>query len=564
MHEGCPCGRRCTDCPYEEICGGCIEERCIHRRNVSKDHSCLFSDIHNIPCVKTLKPPSDFELARPEMLEDAVNEFRYSDVEIEPEVKNWPLLIPEISQISSTTARLGVWPDEGKWSNPLFDPIAWDLTGNLFDKPMGAPWTFEPQDCKKQDWRNMLGPEKNWIHDVLLIDRLPDYLALQTPPTAAIMLYLNRLQVFIPSLLHDEDAPYPWLVTHGYPSYTNWPPAWHFNLGIRMLSSLLAYLINQEDAYLSIEPGALYPDRSRRTTQPLPLPYLEDNDEIQLLWTPDSASRETTNMEWPRFPGIIPFIPGADVAQIIWFGGMMHRAGFKTFAIDGLNSIAHENYRGINESVAALRSNGADKVLLYGPWPLHIPSSRRPIHGISYIPSAVHMDMTDSPPRYWRAIQAGETPQGDRKVVPSYKDTKLGDIISKDWLASCNCKACNNAKAGENHPRGIWRWGHLLQAGFDWAVSVQDISEHKGTAVLSSNECLWFNGPSNTTFRCCLSYPDDSFCDARSNLIDSLVIDSTHLRIRLPEGAVRKAHEVRWGTKIKLYKWASNFPELGE
>ncbi|MDF1537674.1 MAG: hypothetical protein P1Q69_02085 [Candidatus Thorarchaeota archaeon] len=563
MVEGCSCGRRCSDCPYESICGGCIEDRCIHnKKSTRSEASCLFSDLNGLSCSHKVDLPSNFELAPPSMLEDAVKEFQSCSIEPVPKERHFPLVIPEVSNVSPTTARLGVWPDEGKWANPFMDMIAWDVTGNLFDKPRGAPWVFEPDNCGSYDWKEILGPEKNWIHDILLIDRLPDRIALQTPPTASIVLLLNRLQTYYPSLLYDDDAPYPWLVSHGYPSYINWPPAWHFNLGIRMLSSLLAYLVNQEDGYLNIEPGAMYADGSRETTQHLPLPYIMGPNGKHLLWNPDERTRKYTEMEWPRFPGIIPFIPGSDTAQTTWFAKMMVKAGFSKFALDALNSIGHENFNGIDPAIQSLRASGAENVLLYGPYPLHIPSMERPVHGVSYIPSAIHIDLTDFPPRYWR-----DTEKHDSKEkwtdIPSYKTTPLGDLSEKEWIRRCDCDACRNATVGEVDPRSIFRFGHFLNAVDDWVFKVQDLPEDKPTFP-NGNQCLWFQGPSYTSFRQCMQYPLESLCENHFGIIKSFKIDPTNVKIRLSDGTQTGVHCIRWGTNDDLYKWIDEFPDLEE
>lgn len=561
MNEGCPCGRSCSGCPYEEICGGCLEMRCIHRKSKSRKAESLFGHLHDVPSGSDLHPPNELDLAEPRVLEYLVDEIGSSNVPLQPYQKKWPILIPEVSQITNTTARLGVWPDEGDWNNPFFSPIAWDMTGNLFDKARGAPWVSEPSECGKQNWREILGPEDNWIHDIIFIDRLPDYLALQTPPTAALVVYFNRLQTHYPGLLDDNSSPYPWLMTHGYPSYTDWPPAWHFNLGIRMLSSLLEYIINQEAPFCFVGPGVLYPDRSRRTVQSLPLPYVEMDGEKRLLWSPDAGKRPFTKMDLPRFPGIIPFVPGADVSQLTWFSQMLGKAGFVAASIDALNTIAHENFKGLRQAVRILHSRGLRRVMVYGPWPLSTPQTGRPIQKVSYIPSAVHMDLTNTPPRFWQKSESSDSTKKRWQELPSFKDNSLSRVSEGDWLEICDCRACQNAIVCEASPRSVWRWGHLLEAGFEWAMSVQEAKEDLASEE-EENQCLWFNGPSYMTFRRTLEYPPELPCDSVDGVIDYVRVGPDAMDILFPDGVSARPSEIRWGTKVGTHNWAVGFPEL--
>ena len=175
-------------------------------------------------------PPKEFRCLGPWVLKDIIREWQYigpEEFKRQPKEPDWPLLIPEVSDITETTSRLGVWPDEGDWQNHKWDPIAWDMTGYLFDKIQGAEWVRNPEEHEEWDWHLILGPEENWINDILLVGRLPDRLAIQTPPTAIMVAYLNRLYAYQWPLMLDDDAPQPWLLIHGYPSYIDWPPAWH-------------------------------------------------------------------------------------------------------------------------------------------------------------------------------------------------------------------------------------------------------------------------------------------------------------------------------------------------
>jgi len=365
------------------------------------------------------------------------------------------------------------------------------------------------------------------------------------------------------SLLTDDDAPYPWIVTHGYPSYIDWPPAWHFNLGIRMLSSLLGYLSAHSEGLMWLDKGAFYPDKSRTTTQGLPLPYVRTDDGNRLLWSPERSSSGSKDMEWPRFPGIIPFIPGADTNQLAWFGKKMVKAGFRTFAIDALNTIAHENFDGLHDAVDTLRAIGAKRVLSYGPWPLHIPSEQRPIHGISYIASANHIDLTDYPPRFWRVDKEKTETPSKWMDLPSFKSADLPTVANHEWLEVCDCDACSVATLLEVVPQSIWRWGHLLQAGVDWVIKVQDIPEKSEPNLPTSNNRLWFHGPSYTVFRRDFQYPKDVNCKVSKDIIDTLQIAGSRIEIKFPDGVILSTSDIRWSWDDKLHSWSDGFPSLG-
>ncbi|TET82714.1 hypothetical protein E3J38_01705, partial [candidate division TA06 bacterium] len=358
MRGQCPCGRRCADCVYEKVCGGWLEDRCIHVRleQGRTDRSkakCLFCEMKGIDrTCPTLNPPPPKELdcLGPWVLEDIIAEWDYErdDFTKQPPEPDWPLLIPEVSDITDTTSRLGVWPDEGEWEFKKWDPIAWDMTGYLFDKIQGAPWVREPEVHKEYDWHFIIEPEEPWIENILFVDRLPDRLAMQTPPTAIMAAYLNRLHAYYWPIITDEEAPKPWLITHGYPSYIDWPPVWHWNLGIRMLSSLAAYIGSQSVDLMGVMPEETwYPDKSRKAVQQIPVPFVRAKGGDRLLFEPGSMSYGPTEMDWDYFPGIIPFVPGADTNQLVWFTKNIVKMGYTTVALDAVNSIAHENFKAL-------------------------------------------------------------------------------------------------------------------------------------------------------------------------------------------------------------------------
>jgi hypothetical protein len=388
MKGACPCGRRCTACPYEEMCGGCLGDSCIHVRQESSQHSskesrCFFGKLNGLyaTCpVLSRPPPREFELASPETLAISIWNLNTNRDEMtnQPIAPEWPLLIPEISDITQTTSRLGVWPDEGDWQIPSYDPIAWDMTGYLFDKIQGAPWVREPESFKVEDWFEALGPREGSIKRILFIDRLPDYMAMNIAPSSIMVAYLNRLWAYQYLVIDHETAAVPWLLTHGYPSYIDWPPAWHWNLGIRMLSSLSEYLVAQGHGYAGPGESAWMPDKSQLVTEEVRLPFVRTASGDRLLKTPDEDVDGLNDMEWNTFPGIIPFIPGADTNQLSYFTKQAVKMGFKTVAIDAVNSIAHENFKGLPDAVSAVLRNGAEHVMVYGPWPLHPPSKHVP------------------------------------------------------------------------------------------------------------------------------------------------------------------------------------------
>ncbi|MHA1138116.1 MAG: hypothetical protein ACTSSE_16685, partial [Candidatus Thorarchaeota archaeon] len=150
MTSNCPAGRSCSSCPYEPMCGGCLKDGCVavREKKSSVDHSkakCSFCEMKRIDdsCPTTNPPPpKELTLMGPWVLEQTIGEWKINldEVTKQPEEPEWPLLIPEVSDITETTSRLGVWRDEGDWKFKKWDPIAWDMTGYLFDNIQGAPW----------------------------------------------------------------------------------------------------------------------------------------------------------------------------------------------------------------------------------------------------------------------------------------------------------------------------------------------------------------------------------------------------------------------------------------
>ena len=84
MSRGCPAGRDCQDCIYSKMCGGCLGSSCVHakKKDVANGRkgTCLFCDLNDMKdtCTsKNLQPPTNFELAEPEMLDDAIKQHNY-------------------------------------------------------------------------------------------------------------------------------------------------------------------------------------------------------------------------------------------------------------------------------------------------------------------------------------------------------------------------------------------------------------------------------------------------------------------------------------------------------
>ncbi len=509
-------------------------------------------------------PPKDFVCAPPSMLDSAIWNFNNDrdDMTKQPSAPEWPLLIPEVSDITKTTSRLKPCSDEGNWDVPDYDPIAWDMTGYLFDKIQGASWVREPDILQEEDWHYILGPKKNknWIKNIIFIDRLPDRFAMQTPPTAIMTAYMNRIYAYHWHLISDEDAPRPWLMTHGYPSYIDWPPAWHWNLGIRMLSSLAEYLAAQAMGFMGPGPEAWYPDKSRKTTTDLRLPFVSTTEGRKLLWKPQDSSMGPTEMDWDYFPGIIPFVPGSTTTQLRWFAEKIVKMGFKTLALDALNTIAHENFKGLPEAISILKSSGAEHVMVYGPWPLHLPSKYVVRKNVSYIPNANHMDMTNIPPRYW--LVKNDSKDGEKRKwrrLPSYKKTTLGNVVPLEGVEICICEACIEARTKEGNPRSIWRWSHLLEKGQHWMNQSRD---NDGVSKKILDTKLWYQGPSYTIFRKCLHYPQKNKWNAIEDILDSLVIEETKLRVNLPDGTSTESENIHWTWWDEMHGWSVGFPRL--
>lgn len=569
MSTGCPIGRNCEKCIYTEICGGCIEESCVHRR-IEKgrhraDEKCLFCERKGIAdsChTGNPPPPAEFQCLGPWVIDDLIKEWDYHRDEITdpPSEPRWPLLIPELSDITETTSRLGVWPDEGEWQFDNWDPVAWDMTGYLFDKIQGAQWVHEPEVHEEHDWHHFLGPKENWITNLLMVDRLPDRLAMQTPPSSIMVAYLNRLYAYHYQLRADEDAPSLWLLTHGYPSYIDWPPMWHWNLGIRMLGSLASYIGSQGEGLMGAPTGTLYPDKSRETSQQLRIPFASLPKENRLLFRPQLNLFGPKEMDWIHFPGIIPFVPGANTNQLEWFTKKIVELGYSTVALDAVNSIAHETFSGLREAVSATLRGGASHVIIYGPWPLHPPSKYTPTEHVSYIPSANHIDLTNRPPRFWRRPDSG---QGEKewKRLPNYRIVTLGDVASREHFDVCSCSACESAKKGETDPRSIWRWGHLLEKGKRWMKRVQELKE-KETTSQPENTLLRYQGPSYTVYRKCLHYPSEIQWESIEDLIDTISFRETRMEIRFPDGITSDAENIRWTWWDEGHHWAWKFPHL--
>ena len=569
MKGQCPCGRRCADCVYEKLCGGCLEDRCIHVRleQGRTDRSkakCLFCEMKGIDrTCPTFNPPPPKELSclGPWVLEDIIAEWDYERDELtkQPPEPDWPLLIPEVSDITETTSRLGVWPDEGEWKFKKWDPIAWDMTGYLFDKIQGAPWVREPEIHKEYDWHFILEPEEPWIENILFVDRLPDRLAMQTPPTAIMAAYLNRIYAYYWPIITDEDAPRPWLVTHGYPSYIDWPPAWHWNLGIRMLSSLAAYIGSQSFELMGAMPEETwYPDKSRKVVQQIRVPFARAKGGDRLLFEPGPMSYGPTEMDWIRFPGIIPFVPGANTNQLAWFTKNIVKMGYTTVALDAVNSIAHENFKALPEAVSAVRGAGAKHVIIYGPWPLHPPAKYIPMHHVSYIPTAPHMDMTNSPRRFWRPRVDPKTgKKREWKRLPSYRWANLSYAASDKEVEICDCPACQAAKTKETDPRGIWRWGHLLKAGEKWeAKIIKRAKKREEPEPPTENIRLWYQGPSYTVFRKCLYYPPEIHWKGIEDIIDTIIFTETKMLVRFPDDETAPVEKIRWTWWPEGHHWA--------
>lgn len=528
------------------------------------DEKCLFcklKDIHETCPTGNPPPPKDFECFGPWVLPEIIREWNYHrDHYTEPPAEpDWPLLIPEVSDITDTTSRLGVWPDEGDWQFDKWDPVAWDMTGYLFDKIQGAHWVRDPEVHEEHDWHHVLGPRENWIRNLLMVDRLPDRLAIQTPPSSIMVAYLNRLYAYYYPLLMDDDAPFIWLLTHGYPSYIDWPPAWHWSMGIRMLGSLASYIGSQTWGLMGAAAGTRYPDEDRVTTEDLRVPFIALEREHRLLFRPTVESYGPVEMDWVQFPGIIPFVPGADTNQLAWFTKHILELGYSTVALDAVNSIAHETFKGLPEAIATVLNAGAKHVMVYGPWPLHLPSKYVRTRNVSYIPCANHMDLTNRTPRFWRK-KAKDGKKTSWRKPPSYRYVNLGEAATTEGIEICDCKPCQSARVSETDPRDIWRWGHLLKKGREWMMRAQ--KRPRGVKPPAENTVLRYQGPSYTVFRKCLHYPPETQWPGIEDIIPTLVFNETKMEVRFPDGVTGNAEDIRWTWWDEGHHWTYEYPQL--
>ncbi|MGY5874217.1 MAG: hypothetical protein RTU30_00600, partial [Candidatus Thorarchaeota archaeon] len=559
----CPCGRDCSDCVYENLCGGCLEENCIHVRielgKNRKETNCLFGfkkGIKNSCSYANLRPPKHFACISPWVLEDTIDDWKehrkgFPDQPTQPK---WQPIIPEVSAITKTTSRLNVWPEEGSWDFHKWNPIAWDMTGYLLDKVEGPPW-FMGSDRASDNWRHIIGLRSNWIEDIILVDRLPDHLAIQTPASVVVAEYLNRLHTRQWNLVADEDAPSLWFMTHGYPSYIDWPPAWHWNLGIRMLSSFATYIGAATSDMLHTPEGVWYPDKSGRTETPIRAPYVSFRGESRLLFPPYAE------MDWDTFPGIIPFIPGADTKQLSWFANQITGMGYEVLAIDAMNTISHENFKGLHEAVNCLQKAGAKHVIVYGPWPLHPPSDYVPTNNVSYIPCAHHMDMTNNPARFWQKRTETSEQEEKWKKIPNYRTYPLKEVAAYPDLEICKCAACEAAVTREQDPRGIWRFGHLLYAGRKWMKRTKSKKDSR-TESYDKDTRLWYQGPSYTAFRKCLCHPSKNRHPCTDDFFDSMVFEETSMKVKFPDGFYVFPEHICWTSWTTKSDWVLDFPRL--
>jgi hypothetical protein len=238
--------------------------------------------------------------------------------------------------------------------------------------------------------------------------------------------------------------------------------------------------------------------------------------------------------------------------------------GHTTVALDAANSIAHENFKGLHEAVAAVRGAGARHVIVYGPWPLHPPSKDVPIHHVSYIPTALHMDMTNTPARYWRKKREGKL--GEKRQwrrLPNYRWANLSEVMHNDDVEICTCPACQEAITKEVDPRSIWRWGHMLNAGDAWEQRIRRRAKKQSEPrPPEKNARLWYQGPSYTIFRKCLHYPPEVQWRGIENIIDSIMFTETSMKFTFPDGEEVGANKVRWTWFPEGHTWEGEFPFL--
>lgn len=545
-----------------DICRGCLEDNCIHVRIKERkvlQNGCLFCHKKGLDpsqfCTPLI-PPKNIDCISPWVLEDTIDIWmeRRESIADQKSLSRWPLLIPEVSEISRTTSRLSVIKSEGEWEFNKWNPVAWDMTGYLIDKVEGTSWS-SVDETDEDGWRYIVGDEYNWIEDLLMVDRLPDYLAIQTPPSSIIAEYLNRMHACQWSLESDDDAPDLWMVTHGYPSYIDWPPAWHWNLGIRMLSSLIEYIGIALSGGTRTPSEVWYPDKTRKTKGSIRAPFVDIENESRLLFPPN------TEMDWLSFPGIIPFIPGADINQISWFAKQITSWGFGVLALDAMNTISHENYRGISEAVSVLKTAGADHVVVYGPWPLQIPTKYVPRRHVSYIPTAHQIDMINTPARFWLSQENRDMDNWQK--IPNYRTTPLSEVTNHDFLTICSCPVCKSARKLEKDPRSVWKWGHLLNAGRKWQRKMNSDNDEESTQ-LDDLKTLWYQGPASTAFRKRLHHIDVEPHHCRDDFSDFVHIDETNIFVQYPDGLKVPAEHIKWSDWKGAEDWRKSFPKLEE
>ncbi|MCF2136125.1 MAG: hypothetical protein K9W43_02705 [Candidatus Thorarchaeota archaeon] len=498
------------------------------------------------------------------MLDKFVQEYQYflNRTNEQPPEPKWPLFIPEVSDITETSARLIVRPEEGDWNIDRWDFVAWDMTGNLFDKAEGAPWTREPGVYNEDTWRDFINGQKNRVKYMILVDRLPDYVAIQTPPTTAMLAHLDRLASFYTSLMVDDqdDAPKLWIMSHGYPSYIDWPPAWHWNLGIRMLSSLAAYLYSHREDLFGADEDTLFSDGSAKIGIRAKIPFVEWQEEKRVLWSPfENDDDGLDEFHWFDWPGLIPFVPGADTHQLKWFAQKLTQMGFTTVALDAMNTIAHEDFRGLPLAIRTVLDAGAKHVFVYGPWPLHAPRKYIPTKHVTYIPHATHLDMVNTPPRFWHKKSAKKE---KRSRLPDYRTTPLSQVAHNPTVEICDCPACRAAITHETRPQGIWKLGHLLHAARELIEEAEGSNDDN--LEKSTDTILRYQGPSYTVFRRCLHYPPIENRPDLGRIAYRMVFDETSFNVVFDDDLVVPAYNIHWSWWESGKMWAWGFPTLEE
>ena len=321
-----------------------------------------------------------------------------------------------------------------------------------------------------------------------------------------------------------------------------------------MLSSLVTYVGAATSDMLHTPEGVWYPDKSGKIENPIHAPYVSFRGESRLIFPPHAE------IDWVTFPGIIPFVPGADTRQLSWFAGQIVGMGYEVLAIDAMNTISHENFKGLQEAIACLRKAGAQHVIIYGPWPLHPPSNYVPLHNVSYIPCAHHIDMSNVPARFWQKKKTSSE-QGNWNRIPNYRKVSLKEVVSYPNIEICSCDACKAAITRENDPRSIWRFGHLLNAGLEWMKRVK-FRKNTPSELCNKDTRLWYQGPSYTAFRKCLFYPTKNPHPCTGDFFDSIVLKETCMKIQYPDGFYAYPEYVRWTSWKTKSDWVLDFPKL--